>query len=53
VVWELAIREVAKQSWPLEPEDTWRAIGISLTWTLEESKECDTGTRDMRSRDEI
>jgi hypothetical protein len=31
VVWKLAIREVAKQSWSLEPEDTWRAIGISLT----------------------
>jgi hypothetical protein len=53
VVWELAIREVAKQSWSLELEDTWRAIGISLTWTLEESKEYDTRTRDMRSLEMI
>jgi hypothetical protein len=53
VVWKLVIREVAKQSWPLEPEDTWRAIGISLTCTLEESKGYDTGTRDMRSREMI
>jgi hypothetical protein len=47
MVWELAIHEVAKQSWPLKPEDTWRAIIISLTCSLEESKEYDRGTRDM------
>jgi hypothetical protein len=34
-------------------EDTWRAIIISLTRELEDSKECDIGTLHMRSRDEI
>jgi hypothetical protein len=49
VVWELTICEVTKCSGPLEPEETWRAIGIFLTCTLEKSKERDTGTHDMRS----
>jgi hypothetical protein len=37
----------------VEPEDTWRAIGISLTCTLEESKERGVETRDTRSHETI
>jgi hypothetical protein len=39
--------KAAKESEPLEPEDTWRAIGILLTRELEESKVRIGGTREM------
>jgi hypothetical protein len=41
------------ESGPLELEDTWRAIGISLTWELEESKVRVGGTCEMRIREII
>jgi hypothetical protein len=45
--------DVTKQSWPLEPKNTWRAIEISLTCTLEESKEHGVEACDTRSREII
>jgi hypothetical protein len=35
------------RSEPLDPEDTWREINISLTRELEKSKVRVVGTRDM------
>jgi hypothetical protein len=40
--------KAVKESWPLEPEDMWRVIGISLTHELEESKVRVGGTCEMR-----
>jgi hypothetical protein len=39
--------EVAMRSEPLDPEDTWREINISLTRELEKSKVRVVGTRDV------